>query len=160
MEMVKMAPCVTELRGRKMGTSYEKDVVAWANEQAALLRAGKLSAIDAEHIAEEIEDVGKSEQRELVSRMAVLLAHLLKWRFQPDRRGASWMRTIDAQRADIAYALSDARSLKPRLEDAAFMRVVWKKALAQAVNETNLDVFPESCPWSVEQVLDERFLPD
>jgi hypothetical protein len=87
-----------------MGTSYEKDVVAWAKEQAALLRAGKLSAIDVEHIAEEIEDVGKSEQRELVNRMAVLLAHLLKWQFQPDRRGASWMRTIDAQRADIAYA--------------------------------------------------------
>ncbi|HTH75147.1 MAG TPA: DUF29 domain-containing protein, partial [Trinickia sp.] len=111
-------------------------------------------------IAEEIEDVGKREQRELVSRIAVLLAHLLKWQFQPDRRGASWTRTIDAQRADIAYALSDAPSLKPRLEDEAFMRVVWKKALAQAVNETSLDVFPESCPWSVEQMLDERFLPE
>ncbi len=66
------------------------------------------------------------------------------------------MRTIDAQRADIAYALSDAPSLKPRIEDGAFMRVVWKKALAQAVNETNLDVFPQTCPWSVEQGLDNQ----
>jgi hypothetical protein len=62
-----------------MGTLYEKDVVAWASEQAALLRAGQFSAIDVEHIAQEIEDVGKSEKRELASRMAVLLAHLLKW---------------------------------------------------------------------------------
>lgn len=72
-----------------MGTSYEVDVVAWASEQAALLRAGKLSDIDIRHIAEEIEDVGKSEQRELASRMAVLLAHLLKWQYQPGRRGSS-----------------------------------------------------------------------
>lgn len=68
-----------------MGTPYEKDVVAWAWEQAALLRAGKLAAIDIEHIAEEIEDVGKSEQRELASRVTVVLAHLLKWKFQPER---------------------------------------------------------------------------
>ena len=61
-----------------MGTRYEQDVVAWAREQAALLREGKFSAIDVEHIAEEIEDVGKSEQRELSSRMAVLLARVVK----------------------------------------------------------------------------------
>ena len=72
-----------------MGTPYEKDVVAWAMEQAALLRAGNLSALDIEHIAEEIEDVGKSEKRELASRMAVLLSHLLKWQHQPGRRGSS-----------------------------------------------------------------------
>ncbi|MDR0781146.1 MAG: DUF29 domain-containing protein [Pseudomonadales bacterium] len=70
-------------------TSYDKDVVAWAAEQAALLRAGKFSALDVEHLAEEIEDVGKSEQRELSNRMAVLLAHLLKWQYQSARRGAS-----------------------------------------------------------------------
>lgn len=69
-----------------MGTRYAHDVVAWANERAALLRAGDLSAIDVEHIAEEIEDVGKSEQRELASRMSVLLAHLLKWQYQPGRQ--------------------------------------------------------------------------
>ena len=62
-----------------MSSTYENDIVAWANEQAYLLRSGKLSAIDIEHIAEEIEDVGKSEQRELASRMALLTAHLLKW---------------------------------------------------------------------------------
>jgi len=69
-----------------MGTRYEQDVVAWASEQATLLRAGNFGAIDIEHIAEEIEDVGKSEQREFMSRMSVLLTHLLKWQFQPSRR--------------------------------------------------------------------------
>ena len=71
-----------------MGTDYETDVVAWASEQARLIRAGRFDLVDREHIAEEIEDVGKSEQRELATRMAVLLAHLLKWQHQPERRGA------------------------------------------------------------------------
>jgi Domain of unknown function DUF29 len=66
-----------------MQTAYEKDIIAWSKEQANLLRSGKFSAIDIEHIAEEIEDVGKSEQRELANRMAVLLSHLLKWQYQP-----------------------------------------------------------------------------
>jgi len=66
-----------------MDTKYQTDIIAWANEQAALLRAGNLSALDIEHIAEEIEDVGKSEQRELANRMSVLLAYLLKWQFHP-----------------------------------------------------------------------------
>src|SRR5471032_3643024 len=95
-----------------MGTTYEEDVVAWASEQAALLRAGKLSSIDIEHIAEEIEDVGKSEQRELASRMAVLLAHLLKWQFQPSRRSKSWKFTIRTQRKEVAYVLDEAPSLR------------------------------------------------
>jgi len=78
--------------------NYDRDVVAWANEQAALLRGGRFSELDIEHIADEVEDVGKSEQRELVSRMAILLAHLLKWQFQPERRGRSWLNTIKNQR--------------------------------------------------------------
>ena len=66
---------------------YDQDFYAWANEQAALLRAGKLSAADIEHIAEEIESMGKTEKRELVNRLAVLMLHLLKWQFQPGLRG-------------------------------------------------------------------------
>lgn len=77
-----------------MATAYETDVIAWANEQARLLRAGLLSQLDIEHIADEIEDVGKSEKREIRNRMALLLAHLLKWQYQPIYRGNSWIRTI------------------------------------------------------------------
>ncbi len=85
-----------------MNTNYDNDVIAWAQEQANLLRSGQFSLLDIEHIAEEIEDVGKSEQRELASRMSVLLAHLLKWEYQPERRGSSFEDTIHTQRERIA----------------------------------------------------------
>ncbi|MFM2057197.1 MAG: hypothetical protein RLY71_1582 [Pseudomonadota bacterium] len=143
-----------------MGTPYEKDVVAWAMEQAALLRAGKLSAIDIEHIAEEIEDVGKSEKRELASRTAVLLAHLLKWQCQPSRRGSSWSRTIKEQRKAIAAAMRQTPSLKASLSDADWLAGTWADAVTKAVDETGLDSFPEDCPWSMDQVLSVDFLPE
>jgi len=142
-----------------MGTSYEQDVVTWANEQAALLRAGKLSAIDIEHIAEEIEDVGRSEQRELASRMAVLLAHLLKWQFQPDRRGSSWQRTIKEQRRAIEARLRRTPGLQPVLSDAAWQDEIWADATAKAIEETNLTDFPDTCPWDMDEVLSQAFYP-
>jgi ribosomal protein L29 len=145
-----------------MGTRYEQDVVAWANEQAALLRAGKLTAIDVHHIAEEIEDVGKSEQRELASRMSVLLAHLLKWKFQPSRRSKSWQFTIRTQRKDVAYVLGEAPSLGGKFNDTMWLDIVWSKARSLASNETglDLDVFPEGLPWTVDEVLSQEFHPD
>jgi len=145
-----------------MGTRYEQDVVAWANEQAALLRAGKLSAIDVQHIAEEIEDVGKSEQRELASRMSVLLAHLLKWQFQPSRRSKSWQFTIRTQRKEVAYVLDEAPSLRSKFSDAAWLDIVWSKARSAASNETGLDLdaFAESLPWPIDDVLSQEFHPE
>lgn len=143
-----------------MRTSYSTDVVAWANEQARLIRAGRFDLLDREHVAEEIEDVGKSEQRELASRMAILLAHLLKWQFQPERRGASWEKTIRAQRKEITYGLDETPSLVPKLEETRWLEMVWAKAIAQAVAETNLDCFPETCPWVMEtEILNEEWLP-
>ncbi len=142
-----------------MGTPYEKDIVAWASEQAALLRAGKLSAIDIEHIAEEIEDVGKSEKRELASRMAVLLAHLLKWQHQPARRGSSWTSTIKVQRKALARALRATPSLSASLSDSDWLEGTWDDAVGKAIEETGLDDFPENCPWSMDQVLSVEFLP-
>ncbi len=97
--------------------TYEKDINAWAIEQARLLRAGRFDLLDIEHIAGEIEDLGKSEQRELASRMAVLMAHLLRWQYQIDRRGASWEKTIKAQRKEISYALDESPSLVPKLQE-------------------------------------------
>src|ERR1700734_3336055 len=91
--------------GRSATTSYDKDVILWSQEQARLLRAGRFAELDVEHLADEIEDVGKSEKRELASRVAVLLAHLLKWRVQPKNRGASWQATINDQRKRIALAI-------------------------------------------------------
>lgn len=141
--------------------SYDKDINAWANEQARLLRAGRFDLLDVEHIAGEIEDVGKSEQRELASRMAVLLAHLLKWKHQADRRGASWEKTIKAQRKEISYALDESPSLVPKLQEPRWLDVVWARAVAQAATETGLDCFPDECPWVIQdEVLLESWLPD
>lgn len=143
-----------------MNTRYEQDIVAWAIEQAALLRAGNLSALDFEHIAEEIEDVGKSEQRELAHRMTVLLAHLLKWRFQPGRQGASWQRAIKEQRRALAVALRKTPSLRKALTDPDWVTGAWADAVSKSAEDTGLDLFPESCPWTMEQVLDLEFYPD
>ncbi|QFY90616.1 DUF29 domain-containing protein [Magnetovirga frankeli] len=141
--------------------SYESDVVAWANEQARLIRAGRFDQLDIEHIAEEIEDVGKSEQWELASRMAVLLAHLLKWEYQPARRGASWEITIRSHRKEVAYILYESPSLKGKLVEPRWLEMVWAKAINQANAETGLTNFPDECPWSInDEVLKEAWLPD
>ncbi len=141
--------------------TYEHDINAWANEQARLLRAGRFDLLDVEHIAGEIEDVGKSEQRELASHMVVLLAHLLKWAYQPKRRGANWQKTITAQRKEISYSLEESPSLAPKLQEPRWLDMVWARAIALAVNETGLDCFPEECPWTIQdEVLAGTWLPD
>lgn len=143
-----------------MNTAYDTDVIAWANEQAALIRAGRFDLLDLENIAEEIEDVGKSEKRELANRMAVLLSHLLKWQFQSGRRGASWQRTIKEQRKSIVLEIKKTPSLKTSLRDVDWKESVWSDAVAKAIEETGLDTFPEVCPWTAEQILDQAFFPD
>jgi Domain of unknown function DUF29 len=142
-----------------MGATYENDIVAWANEQAYLLRSGKLSALDIEHIAEEIEDVGKSEQRELTSRVAVLIAHLLKWQYQPERQSGSWQRTIKEQRKAIARRLKKTPSLHAFALDSEWIDDAWGDAVSIAINETGADSFPESCPWAIEDILSDAWLP-
>ena len=129
-------------------TSYETDVVAWSSEQARLIRAGQFDQLDLEHIAEEIEDVGKSEQRELASRMAVLIAHLLKWQYQPERQSASWKRTIKEQRRALAFHLKQVPSLKSRLADPEWQGAIWADAVTLAINETGMGGFPDECPWA------------
>jgi hypothetical protein len=138
---------------------YDQDFYAWANEQAGLLRAGRLSEADIEHIAAEIESMGKAEKRELVSRLRVLLLHLLKWRFQPSRRGASWEGSIINTRDELEEHLCDNPSLKSRVADA--VEVVYRRAVVDAVTETTLKKtsFPLSCPWTYEQMMDPDFWP-
>ena len=101
-----------------MSDAYRQDFYAWAMEQAALLRAGRLDAADIENIAEEIESMGRGEKRELVNRLTVLLMHLLKWNFQPGFRSASWSSGIREQRIRLKNNLEDSPSLKAKLDEA------------------------------------------
>jgi hypothetical protein len=149
-----------EEEAMRTAVRYEDDVVTWSSEQASLLREGRFDLLDIAHLAEEIEDVGKSEQRELANRMAILLAHLLKWERQPPRRGASWQITIRNQRRGIARRLEETPSLGPKLAEPDWWAGVWDDATAQVAGETGLSDFPDTCPWSRWQVLDQAWLPD
>ena len=138
---------------------YDEDFYAWANEQAALLRSGRLAEADIAHIAEEIESMGKTEKRELVSRLKVLLIHLLKWQFQPTGQGPSCRLTIQKQRREVVEHLADNPSLKAKLEEA--VDTAYATAVIAAARETSIDlrVFPAECSWSYEQAIDDDFWP-
>ena len=139
---------------------YDRDFYAWSREQAELLRAGKLAEADIEHIAEEIDSMGRTEKRELISRLSVLLLHLLKWRHQPGKRGPSWEASISNQRDALADHLDDNPSLKPLLPQA--LASAYRSARRDAVAETGLakSAFPETSPWPVDEVLDDEFWPE
>jgi hypothetical protein len=143
-----------------MSTSYEQDIVDWATEQAGYIRSGRFDLLDTAHLADEIEDVGKSEQRELANRMALLLSHLLKWQCQPERRGASWEITIRNQRVGVAKRLARTPSLRAMLRDADWQEEIWADALAACAAETGLTDLPKSSPWDIDDVLRPGWLPE
>jgi hypothetical protein len=143
-----------------MTSLYEHDFHAWANEQVALLRAGRLADADVPHIIEEIESMGRSEKRELVNRLVVLLLHLLKWRYQPSLRGNSWRLSIKEQRIRLEAHLADNPSLNAKREEA--IAQAYRLALIEAERETGLpeSTFPVTCPFSFAQMMNEGFWPE
>ncbi|MBK1700104.1 DUF29 domain-containing protein [Thiococcus pfennigii] len=142
-----------------MTNTYESDFYSWATTQAALLRAGRLDQADIEHIAEEIESMGKGELRELENRLAVLYTHLLKWRFQPIHRGRSWELTIKEQRRRLRRHLDQNPSLKAKLAQA--IADAYGDAILEAARQTGLaeDAFPQTCPFTFEQTVDDGYWP-
>lgn len=139
---------------------YDHDFYAWTTKQAGLLRAGKLSEADHEHIAEEIENLGLREKRELISHLTVLLRHLLKWEFQLVHRGASWRLSIANTRDALTDHMADNPSLQSMLE--AGIDTAYRRARRDAALETGLaeSTFPASCPWSFGQMVAEDFWPE
>ncbi len=121
--------------GATVATPYDKDVILWSEEQSRLLRARRFSELDLEHLADEIEDVGRSEKRELANRMALLIAHLIKWKSQPDNRTSSWRATINDQRKRIALAIKETPSLKAVMRVPDWQEDVWLDARSQARKE-------------------------
>ena len=138
---------------------YDRDFFEWTVRNAELLRSGRSTEADLEHIAEEIEDMGKRERRELLSRLSVLIAHLLKWQVQPDRRSGSWTTTIRLQRSRIKKLISQMPSLHPFLVEN--LADAYQDGVMTAVVETNLPVeaFPSTCAWELDALLDEEFMP-
>jgi hypothetical protein len=143
-----------------MSGLYDTDFYAWAHEQARLLREGKIAAADIAHIVEELESLGRTEKRELVSRLTVLLTHLLEWAFQPNLRSRSWRLTIETQRDDVVDHLADNPSLKARLDE--LLAKAYRRARREAELETGLaeSAFPVSCPWTFAQIVDPDFWPE
>ncbi len=139
---------------------YQEDYYGWLQENAQLIREKRFSEIDVENIVEELESMGKSEKRELSSRLTILLMHLLKWQYQSVKRSMRWRNTIAVQRIDIRELLEDSPSLKNEIADK--IEVAYEKAKLAAEVETGIEKqnFPSQCPFSLDQILDESFLPE
>ena len=139
---------------------YDSDFYAWALDQAARIRALTVPGLDTENVAEEIESLGRSQRHQLTGRCDVLLTHLLKWKFQPERRGTSWIATIGEQRRRLDILLAESPSLRPTVIDV--ISESYRHAAKQAARETSLPAatFPASCPWTPGEILDEDWLPD
>lgn len=140
-------------------TPYETDFYLWTQQQAALLRAGALTALDIEHLIEEIEDMGKRDRRAMGSYLRNILIHLLKWQHQPERRGTSWQGSINNGRIELEVLLSESPSLNAQL--LAALPDEYRRARKQASLETGLPLstFPETCPFTLEHITGD-YWPD
>jgi len=134
---------------------YEADETAWLDQTAELLRAGRLEQVDVASLAEYLTDMAKRDRREVFSRLVVLLAHLLKWEYQPDRRTGSWQVTILQQQRELRQLL-ESGSLHNHA--VAMLAEAYSDARKEAAAKTGLgrDAFPEDCPWDLEAALADR----
>jgi len=149
----------------KLRELYDQDFFEWTAHNAQLLREGRLSEADIEHIAEEIEDMGKRDQRLVRNRIKVLLTHLLKWKAQPEFRfsstgRSSWLATIREQRSQLESVFEQSPSLERHGRES--LAKIFTKAVDNAAYETNLprSHFPADCPFTFEQIMDDSFLPE
>lgn len=139
---------------------YDVDHRAWLKQQADLLKNGRFTAVDTTHLIEELEAEVGNYERELNRRLRVLLAHLLKWKYQSDQRSSSWKGTIRVQRKDIGRLLKRNPSLKRFVE--AEIEDAYPDAVELASDETALleDTFPASCEWEESEILNPDFWPE
>lgn len=138
---------------------YDTNYDAWLAKQIKSLQEGKLDTLDIPHLIEELEGLNKSNKRELRSYLVVLLAHLLKWEFQPQNRSGSWLGSIKNSRKGILAVLQDQKSLKNILPD--ILNDAYQDAVEWASDETGIKphLFPPDCPYSVKQLKDKDWLP-
>ncbi len=141
-------------------TLYDKDFYAWTQEQAKLIKENTLSKLDLVHLYEELNIMGAKEKSELKNRLAQLLMHLLKWKYQPSRQSRSWQNTIKDQREELEDLLEDNPSLRNKISEYFYKS--YNKAVRHAITETGLDerIFPQTCEWDLDQILDNEFYPN
>ena len=141
---------------------YEQDFYAWTQEQSALLEARQFTALDMANLVEEITSLGISQKHALGSHLKNLVLHLLKWYYQPSRRqtGHSWRSSIYNARDDIAMLLEDSPSLRREVPGLLARRYPAARMLAHDETTLPLTMFPETCPWTPEQILDADFWPE
>jgi len=138
---------------------YDEDFFEWTQRNAELLRRGKPAEADLEHIAEEIEDMGKRDRREAVSRTITVLSHLLKWKLQPNRRSGSWEETIRRERRELELIFDQSASIKNYVLSCS--ERIMKDAARDAAGEMRCTVAASDLPsWTLEQVLDHDFWPE
>jgi len=139
---------------------YDLDFYDWIQHQVNTLRTRKFSELDLENLIEEMEAVGRSEKRSLVSSLSLVLMHLIKWQYQPDFRSKSWMFTTRNHRREVSAILKDSPSLKAYLETA--IERAWKDARIEAEKETGIESerFPQTCPWTFDEFMDHDFWPE
>jgi Domain of unknown function DUF29 len=135
-----------------MEAMYEHDFAAWAHEQSKALAERRFEDLDLSHLVEEVEDLGGSERDQLESRIVILMAHLLKWKFQPEARSGNWRGSITEQRQRLRKLLKKNPSLKPSVEDVTIES--YDDAIEIAMAETNLsrETFPAECPYQFEDL--------
>jgi Domain of unknown function DUF29 len=140
--------------------SYDKDFYSWTQEQAELLKHGRFSELDIDNLIEELETMGRSEKRELESRLTVLLLHLLKWKYQDVRQCRSWELSIIEHRLKFEETLEENPGLKSKLDD--ILKKAYRYAVIEASKETKISIkiFPELCPWELDKITDSEFYPD
>jgi len=139
---------------------YEQDFYTWANQQAQILAQHQVELLDWEHLAEEVADLGNRHYDQLSSRLAILIGHLLKWKYQPEYRGSSWRATIREQRRKIERLLQRNPGLKRRWDEVWIE--AWLDGRDLAIRETGLDesVFPEVPCFNAEQAQNQEYWPE
>ena len=146
---------------------YEEDYLAWTKQQIGLLQTGKLEELDLKNLVEELKAMGRSDHRELESRLIILIAHLLKWEWQFNRlqnqwaefEGKSWRNSITEQRIQIKFLMQKAPSLRPKLSESIFAAYPPARELVSRETEIQEFEFPKDCPYGGNDLLDPEFFP-
>ncbi len=153
-------PAIASSSLNSLNNLYECDFNLWVESIAQLLREGRLAELDVVNLLEEVEAMGNSDKHTLSSDLVVVLLHLLKWQYQPNKRTRSWEKSIAEHRRRIRKIFKSSPSLKNYLQQTFYE--CYLDARKQAKIETRLPLadFPEICPFTSDQVLDEDFLPE